>query len=462
MTIFKTCDIRGVYGSELDKETAHRLGRAVGARMQSREVVVGGDLRISTPALKEALILGLLRGGAHVVDVGMVPTPAFYYAMRALGISAGVMVTASHNPARYNGFKLMLGALPIEPEELQELAREMQRDDLAEGQGNRRTADILPAYEVLLCDAFSGQHPRHVVVDAGNGAMWQTAPNVLRRLGHHVDEIHCVPDGTFPGRDPNPAVPAHLEDLRRRVRESGAELGIAFDGDGDRVIFVDEGGRVQPADRLLVLMIRHLLRQFPGAAVVYDLKSSSVVPEAIRTAGGRALIERSGHAFIKRRLLTEDAVLGGEVSGHYFFRETGGDDALYAILLMLRILDEAGATLGAAMDTVPEYPGTPDLRIPCPLDAARRILDELRQGLDRFPIDTLDGVRVRFDEGWALARVSVTEPLITLRFEAHTGEALRAIIARVRGASASLDDLMRSAGPALDQVLSDETDADLF
>jgi phosphomannomutase/phosphoglucomutase len=450
MSIFKTCDIRGVYEIDLDEGTAYRLGRAVGVRLAGNEVVVGGDVRTSTPTLKEALTSGLERSGAHVIDVGEVPTSAFYYAMRELGARGGVMVTASHNPARYNGFKMMLGELPVEPQDLQDLAREMERDDLPEEPGSRRVENILPRYMDSLCDAFAGQASRYVVVDAGNGSMWQVAPEVLRRLGHRVEAIHCTPDGTFAGRDPNPAVPAHIQELRRAVLEAGAELGAAYDGDGDRVIFVDDRGRVQPADRLLVLMIRHLLRHCPGAGVVYDLKSSAVVPEAVAAAGGRPLMERSGHAFIKRRMLAEDAALAGEVSGHYFYREVGGDDALYATLLLLRVLDETGASLSQAMDTVPAYPGTPDLRIPCPAGTARRALDELLSAFAHRPVDTLDGVRVRFDEGWALARISVTEPLITLRFEAHSHEALREIVAEVRNAAPLLDDIMAGAGVSTD------------
>ncbi|MHB1293583.1 MAG: phosphomannomutase/phosphoglucomutase [Anaerolineae bacterium] len=442
MSIFKTCDIRGTYGQDLNEDTAYRLGRAVSTRPQGRHVVVGGDLRVSTPALKAALIEGLLRGGAHVVDLGLLPTPAFYLGKRSLGAPAGVMVTASHNPARYNGFKLMIGDLAITPEDLQTLAGEMAVGAFSEGEGSLTEVDVLPTYREMLCRAFPGLRKRRVVVDAGNGSLWALAPEVLRRLGQDVVELYCTPDGSFPNRDPNPAVPSHLGDLRARVTAAGADLGVAYDGDGDRVIFVDERGRVQPADRALVLFVRRLLAHHPGAAVVYDLKSSSVVAEELLARGGRPLMERSGHAFIKRRLLEEGALLGGEISGHYFFGELGGDDALYATLYALAALDDLGCSLGEAMDTVPVYPITPDLRIPCPAEEAQRILAELEAGLADRPISHLDGVRVQFPEGWALARLSVTEPLITLRFEAHNEAALEAIQRAVRAASPSLARLM--------------------
>ncbi|NLG49500.1 MAG: phosphomannomutase/phosphoglucomutase [Chloroflexi bacterium] len=441
MSIFKSCDIRGVYGSELTEDTAYRLGRAVGSRMSGQHIIVGGDLRTSTPALKQALIDGLLQSGAHVVDIGIVPTPAFYYAKKAWAALGGVMVTASHNPARYNGFKLMLGDLPITPEALQALARQMQAGDFAQGQGTYRREDILPAYQRALVEAFPALKPRRVVVDAGNGCFWSVAPAVLRATGQQVTELYCTPDGSFPNRSPNPAVPEHLQALQAAVTQAGADFGAAYDGDGDRVIFVDGRGRVQPADRTLVLFIRYLLRQHPGAAVVYDLKSSSVVPDEVQAAGGQPLREKSGHAFIKARLLTERAILGGEISGHYFFGALGGDDALYATLLLLQVLDDLGVSFAEAMDTVPVYPITPDLRLPCPKERAQRILDELAATFAEYPIDTLDGVRVQFPDGWALARLSVTEPLLTLRFEAHSQETLQEIQAQVLRRSPLLAEL---------------------
>ena len=298
-------------------------------------MVVGGDLRTSTPGLKSALIDGLVASGGDVIDLGISLHPPSTLAKGPFRAAGGVMVTASHNPAKYNGFKLIFGDLPVTPEDLDAVAQQMAARAYSDGQGTCRQEGILDAYTDSLVAAFPDLLPRSVVVDAGNGSLWWAGPMVLRRLGQVVHELYCTPDGTFPYRDPNPSVPEHLGDLVRCVVATGAALGVAYDGDGDRVILVDDRGRVQPADRTLVLMIRHLLAQHPGGKVVYDLKCSSVVAEEILAKGGQPLMEKAGHAFIKRRLLAEDAILGGEVSGHYFFGALGGDDALYATLLFL-------------------------------------------------------------------------------------------------------------------------------
>ena len=446
VTIYKSCDIRGVYGDELDEAAAFLLGRAIASRLGGAAIVVGGDLRVSTASLKSSLVDGLVASGGEVIDLGLLPTPAFYYGKQRLGAAGGVMVTASHNPASHNGFKIALGELPILPEDLQQLRRDMEAGSFAEARGTVRQDEVLADYMGTLCAAFPKLSHRRVVVDAGNGSMGTVAPSVLRSVGQEVDELYCAPDGTFPNRSPNPSVPEHLSDLIERVRFAGADLGVAYDGDGDRVIFADETGRVQPADSTLVLLVRHMLATNPDAAVVYDLKSSSAVPEAILAGGGRPIRERSGHAFIKRRLLTEGALLGGEVSGHYFFGEIGGDDALFATLFLLRVLDALGQSLAKAIETVPVYPITPDLRLLCPAEHAQRILAEIESAFDGYPVDTLDGVRVEFPRGWALARISVTEPLITLRFEGQTVEDLDGIQGRVREASPDLDRLMARAG----------------
>jgi phosphomannomutase/phosphoglucomutase len=442
MSIFKDCDIRGVYGPELNEQTAYQLGRAVASRMNGQRVVVGGDLRTSTPNLKSALIDGLVASGGDVVDLGTIPTPALYFGKKVFRAVGGVMVTASHNPPRYNGFKLIFGELPVTPDDLEAVSQQMSMRTFREGQGMCREEAILDAYVESLAAAFPDLRPRHVAVDAGNGSLWSVAPAVLRRVGQTVGELNCTPDGTFPHRDPNPAVPEHLRDLAQYVVKTGAELGAGYDGDGDRVILVDDRGRVQPADRTLVLLVRHLLSQHPAGKVVYDLKCSSVVAEEVLAAGGRPLMEKAGHAFIKRRLLAEGAVLGGEASGHYFFGALGGDDALYATLMLLRVLDAMGQSAAAAMDTVPSYPITPDIRVPCPPERARVILQELRDAFADYPVDTLDGVRIQFPDGWALVRVSVTEPMITLRFESHTPDQLVEIQRLVRQRSLSLDELL--------------------
>jgi phosphomannomutase/phosphoglucomutase len=427
LTIFKACDIRGRYGSEVTEALARRLGQAVGTRLAGQTVVVGGDVRLSTPPLKAALIEGLVATGCQVLDLGIVPTPALYFAKARLGAAGSVMVTASHNPAADNGFKLMLGDRPASEETLQALAAEMAAGEgFRWGRGSVRAVEILPRYEALLRERFAPGGALRLVVDCGNGCYSEVAPRVLSDLGYQVERLFCEPDGRFPNRPPNPALAANLQALRQRVVEAEVDLGLAFDGDGDRVAFVDGRGQVAESDRVAVLLARWLLRHGPGE-VIYDIKSSSVLSEAVRAAGGRPLIERSGYAFIKAALLERQALFGAEISGHFFFRDLGGDDALYASCLLLQILQAEGRSLATLLAGVPRYPITPDIRLPCPPAQAGAILDALQRAFADRPVSLLDGVRIDFGDGWALARCSVTEPLLTLRFEAHTPARLQEI-----------------------------------
>ncbi len=447
MSIFKACDIRGVYGAELTDSLALRLGRVVGRRLQGQTAVVGGDVRLSTPALKAALSEGLVAAGARVLDVGILPTPALYFAKRKLGAYASVMVTASHNPAPDNGFKLMLGERPASEELLLEIERELAGPEPlpAPVPGSLQAVEILPQYEAFLAERFAPGGQLRLVLDCGNGCYSTVAPAVLTRLGYRVDPLFCEPDGRFPNRAPNPAVVQNLKALCARVLEVGADLGLAFDGDGDRVIFVDETGAPAESDRVAVLIARQVLRAEPRSLgpgeVIYDIKSSSALAEAVQAAGGRPVMERSGHAFIKTALLERNALMGAEISGHFFFRELGGDDGLFAACLLFQIIQAEGKSLGQLLAEVPRYPITPDIRLRCTPAAVQAILAELQAGFASFPISTLDGVRIDFGDGWALARPSVTEPLITLRFEAHTAERLREIQSLVRGRAPTLAEI---------------------
>ena len=450
MSIFKACDVRGTYGRDLTPEVGEHVGRAVGSELTGKVVVVGGDLRPSTVPLTAALINGLMAAGCRVINLGVLPTPAFYFAKEELRAGGGVMVTGSHNPPGDNGFKISLGIWPITEEELSSIAQRIARGDYVQGRGSCERRDIGDQYEAYIESKFlaspdargtSPSLPRaarglRVVVDAGNGCYARVAPRVLRELGYDVVELYCEPDGRFPNRHPNPAIAGSLQALSETVVRSGADLGAAFDGDGDRVVFVDERGRVVAADRSIVLFARYLLNRGPGE-VVYDIKCSSVVPEEVRRAGGVPVMERSGHAFIKTTLLRREAVLGGEVSGHFFFGELGRDDGLYATLLMLRIVADGGQGLAALVDTVPRYPITPDIRWPCSPEGANAIVRELTQAFaqdESCEVSTLDGVRIAWPDGWALVRPSVTEPLITLRFEAQSegrlAEIQEAVVAR--------------------------------
>jgi phosphomannomutase/phosphoglucomutase len=430
LNIFKACDIRGRYGSDLKEEDALAIGHAVGTTLAGKSVVAGGDVRPSTGPLKRELIKGLAESGCSVIDIGTVPTPAYYFAKDHLHADGGVMVTGSHNPPGDNGFKIILGSEAVTPGEIERLRKRVEEHDFTDGRGSIREENILQAYERFLLDAFTDLKGMKVVVDAGNGCYSAIAPGILRKLGCKVEELFCTPDGTFPNRSPNPTVPANLDALRETVKKTDSAAGIAYDGDGDRVVFADEKGRILESDICAVLFSRYFLGKHKGKKIVYDIKCSSILEEEIRKAGGVPVMEKSGHAFIRNTLMRESAVFGGEISGHFFFGELGRDDGLYATMLMLRIIAEEGQGLAELSDSVVRYPNTPDLRIPCPPGKAREIINALADAFkadrDAF-ISRIDGVRIAWPDGWMLARISVTEPLLTLRFEAHTEGRLAAI-----------------------------------
>ena len=429
MSIFKDCDIRGRYPDEIDEAAAWRVGRAMASLHPGAAMGVGGDVRLSTPALKAALIRGLVEGGVHVKDLGMIPTPALYFSMKRYGLPGGATVTASHNPPRFNGIKFMFGDMPVTRADIDALQDICARGDFPSGQGDCEPLDPIPDYLDALAKRFAGQRPMKVVVDAGSGALSAIAPEAFRRCGHEVVELFCEPDGRFPMRDPNPAEYSHLGAVRAKVVEAGADFGVAFDGDGDRAVFITEAGAPVLNEQALTLFIRHLLKNRP-TPVVYDQKCSSVVPRAVRAMGGQPAPERSGHAFIKRRFLQIGAAIAGEVSGHFFFGELGYDDGLFAALMMPEILAAAGKTLGALADEIALPPITPDLRVHCPYDRQAEWLARIEERLKPLAtgVDRLDGVRLEFPDGWLLARKSVTSEQITLRAEAETPERLREIL----------------------------------
>ena len=429
MSIYKDCDIRGVYPGEIDEAEVYRAGRALATLHPGARVAVGGDIRLSTPALKAALIDGLVASGAHVVDVGTIPTPALYYALSRPGLDGGATVTASHNPAQYNGVKFMFGDMPVTRAVMNEVREVARSGNFIEGNGSIERRDLAREYMDALAGRFTAPRPLRVVVDAGNGAMGEIAPAVLRRCGYAVTELFCEPDGRFPGRDPNPAEYGHLTAVCARIPEAGADFGVAFDGDGDRAVFVDERGRVMQNEKSLVLFIRRLLKDRP-TPVVYDQKSSSVVKRATVEMGGTPVPERSGHAFIKRRFLEVGAAIAGEVSGHFFFGELGYDDGLFAALTMAELLAESNEKLSALSDEIVCPPITPDLRVHCPYDqqdaCIQRLVDQAAAMDCR--VSRLDGVRLEFDDGWLLLRKSVTAEQLTVRAEADTPERLREIL----------------------------------
>lgn len=429
MSIYKECDIRGIYGKEIDATTAYNFGRAVGTQMNSKRIAVGGDVRISTPILKEELIKGLIDSGVDVVDLGILPTPAFYFALAHLDVHGGITVTASHNPPQYNGFKLMFNQMPITPEDIKKIETLVQNKQYSSGKGIVSKIDIIPEYERALYETFDPGTLR-LVLDCGNGSMSELAPRIFSVLGYHVIPLYCEFDGNFPNRDPNPAVYENLSDLFKLVIESKSDLGIAFDGDGDRVVFVDDKGQVIKSEQSFVIFINEYLRSNPSS-VVYDLKSSSIVKEAILEMGGVPLIERSGHAFIKKRFIENNSTLAGEISGHFFFGELGYDDGLYAALKMAEIRNKTNEKLSSIINRMPHRVITPDIRLFCKYEERDAWLEKIRELGKKYVVSEIDGVRVEFPYGWLLVRKSVTEENITIRIEAKDTEAMNVIISKL-------------------------------
>ena len=431
MSIYKDCDIRGIYGKELTAEDTYKIGRAL-ATLCPGKILVGGDVRLSTPELKGALMDGLLASGAELTDLGTIPTPALYYALKVSDVQAGCTVTASHNPPQYNGVKYMIGHEPVTRAIMDRLQAIAEGGNFAEKQGSIAERDIISEYLAYLEKRFRAPKQLHVLVDAGCGAMSAVAPEAFRRAGYRVTELSCRADGAFPDRDPNPADYSCLGKTSRAVVECGADFGVAFDGDGDRAVFLDETGAPVQNEKSLVLFIRALLKDHP-TPVVYDQKSSSIIRAATLEMGGTPLPEKSGHAFIKKRFLENSAAIAGEVSGHFFFGELGYDDGLFAGLMMADLIARSGKTLGQMVKDIVCPPITPDIRIACAYAAQQSWLDMAEEMAKRkgAEISHLDGVRADFGDRWFLMRKSVTAEQITLRAEAETSEKLRALLEEV-------------------------------
>ncbi|MCL5999338.1 MAG: phosphomannomutase/phosphoglucomutase [Chloroflexi bacterium] len=442
MSIYKACDVRGRYGTELLDEHATRLGLALAQHCGHVDILVGGDGRLSTPSLKAHLVAALSRGGCRVIDLGILPTPALYYARRHLGVPAAIMVTASHNPAADNGFKIALGRMPITPEELRTLAgiaEAINPGDFQDAQGTEALAiDILPDYITFAQGQATKLADMRVVVDCANGVSALVARRIWDHTGAQVSYLFDTVDGNFPNHAPDPSNARNLQALCQAVRDVHADFGVAYDGDADRVVFVDSLGRPLSGDRAIVLFVRQALQDGP-APIVYDQKCSLIVADAIRELGGEPVIERSGHTFIKTSFLRRDAPYAGEISGHHFFRQLQGDDGIIASLYMANIVRQSGHNLAELADVIQAYPITPDIRLRMEDTAARRVLQNLGLALDgEASLITLDGLRAEFPDGWGIARLSVTEPAITLRFEGKDQKSLDRIMRRFEQAAPDL------------------------
>ena len=436
--IFREYDIRGTVGDQLTVDVAHAIGQAlatVGWERLGRapKLAVGRDNRPSGAEYAGGVLTGIAAAGGVAVDVGELPTPALYFATHTLDVDGGIQVTGSHNPPEFNGFKLVLGPEPIYGAEIQGLRRLIEEGRTPTRPGGRRSQDrtVLPRYRDAIVER-NGPLPRRVktVVDCGNGVASVIAVDTLRRLGAEVIPLFCESDGRFPNHHPDPTVPENLRDLQAAVRREGAELGIAFDGDGDRIGAVDEQGRPVFGDQLLVLLGRDLARRMGGGhAVIFDVKCSEVLPRELARVGLKPTMWKTGHSLIKQKMKESRAPLAGEMSGHMFFGGDwyGFDDALFAAARLLRYQAEIGGPLSRLLADLPTTIATPEMRVECPDEQKFAIVERAAQHFaTKYPVSTLDGVRITFAEGWGLLRASNTQPVLVLRFEAATPAALAA------------------------------------
>jgi phosphomannomutase/phosphoglucomutase len=428
MSIFRSYDIRGVYPKELNEDLAYRIGLAFGKFLGRGRVAVGMDARKSGPALKSGVARGLLEMGLDVTDIGMVPTPLLYFAVARYGMDAGVMVTGSHNPKEYNGLKLCgKNGLCLSYEtgigEIESIVKEGVKPSGRKGKLKRKNVE--EDYINFVSGKMRFRKPLKIVIDAGNGSAGRVSTGLLRRLGCEVIELYCEPDGDFPNHHPDPLLKETLKDLRARVLETKADLGIAFDGDGDRVSFVDERGEAFPDNGAFALIIENVLENNPGAKILYEVLCSQMVEDVIKRRKGIPVLSRVGHSYIQKTMFDKGCLLGGETSGHYYFKENFNyDDGIFAAVTLAELLSRSGKSMSDMGKDLPSYLTSDDTRIECPDDKKFMVVERLKEKFreEGHKIITLDGVKVVFESSWFIARPSNTQPAIVLRWEAKDKE----------------------------------------
>ncbi len=443
--IFKAYDIRGVVDASLTADTVEWIGRALGSQMLDQgahTAVTGRDGRLTGPELVEALNRGILATGCNVVEIGQTPTPALYFAATEWTGGTGVQVTGSHNPPEYNGLKMMIHGATLAGEAIQHIRQRILDHDFRVGQGGLTRQPILPRYCDAVVRDVSLPRSLKLVLDCGNGVAGDSAPAIFRSLGCEVIELFCEVDGTFPNHHPDPGQPENLRDLIETVKEYKADLGIAFDGDGDRLGVVSPTGEVIWPDRLMVLFARELLQLHRGAEILFDVKCSRILPEVIERHGGKATMWKSGHSLIKARLRETGAILAGEMSGHLFFNDRWGgfDDGIYAGARLCELLARSESRPDEVFQSIPDTINTPELRLEMNEGEPRQLVEELIRAaqFDNATVNTMDGLRVDFDDGFGLLRASNTTPAITMRFEADNQNRLAAIQQKFRELFASV------------------------
>jgi phosphomannomutase/phosphoglucomutase len=433
----------------LTDDVVAAIGQAIGSEAQQQgqqTVIVAADGRHSSPRIKQAMIDGLLASGRDVIDIGMVPTPLMYFATHQLGTQSGVMITGSHNPAEYNGIKIVIDNRALSGEEIVALRARILSHQLSSGKGQLQTHSVEQDYIDYIINDVAIAQPLKIVLDAGNGVAGAVAPQLFEELGCEVIMLHCDVDGDFPNHHPDPSVEANLADLKQAIATHQADLGIAFDGDGDRLGVVTASGQTVPADRLLMLLAQDVVSRNPGADVLFDVKCTRNLNNLISHYGGRPIMWKTGHSFMKQKMAETGALLGGEFSGHIFFKERwfGFDDGLYAAARLIEILSTTDPDLDAQLAAFPDSFGTPELKIASDDTGKFTIIERLAK-TGQFgdgKVSTLDGVRVDFADGWGLVRASNTTPMLILRFEADSEEALARIQQLFKDQLSSIDNTL--------------------
>jgi phosphomannomutase/phosphoglucomutase len=425
--IFRQYDIRGLVDRDLTPESVQTLGRAIGTYFRQhnrKQVAVGRDCRLSSPQFSQFLSKGLISTGCDVIELGTIPTPLLYFAIYYKKMQAGVIITGSHNPPEYNGFKMMLGEETLYGPDIQDILHIIQNDEFIQDDvGKKEVYNIIPEYENYVVEDIKLQKKLKVVVDAGNGTGGAVAVPIFRKLGCEVTALYCEMDGRFPNHHPDPTLPEALEVLIKTVVESKADLGIAYDGDADRIGVIDDKGNIIWGDQLMIIFVRDILPSNPGAPVISEVKASKLLYEEIERLGGRPIMWKTGHSLIKKKIKEEKALVAGEMSGHIFFADRffGFDDAIYSSARLLEILSRSEKKLSKMLEDLPSTYRTPEIRVYASDAVKFKIVEEVKKEISKkYPIVDIDGVRAQFPKGWGLVRASNTQDALVLRFEAET------------------------------------------
>lgn len=431
--IFREYDIRGIVGEDLTPETVEIIGKAIGTIFRlkgKRTVAIGRDARNSSRPFCQSLMSGLISTGCNCIDFGMVPTPVFYFGVITKKMDGGIMITGSHNPPEYNGFKIMVGDETLYGEGIKEIERIIRKERFFEEKdGSLSSYQIINEYIDFVVSNIQIEKKLKIVIDAGNGVGGFVASPIYKEMGNEIFELYCEPDGNFPNHHPDPTIPEYLEDLIEKVKLEKADLGIAFDGDADRIGLVDEKGNILWGDQIMIILSREILKRNPGAKIIGEVKSSKLLYDEIAKLGGVPIMWKTGHSLIKKKIKEEGALLAGEMSGHIFFadRYFGFDDAIYTGARIIEILSKTDKPLSRMLEDLPKTFVSPEIRVPSSDNLKFKVVEEVKKHYKNFPMVDVDGVRVDFGDGWALVRASNTQPVLVLRFEGFTKEALERI-----------------------------------